>query len=82
MWIQTFTLILPNADYEVSKKRAEVLLDKVRGLEVKNQSEIVGHISASVGLAVFPENGQLVEALMRSAEAALNRARAVAGTKS
>ena len=36
---QTFTLILPNADYEVSKKRAEVLLDLVRSLEVKNQSE-------------------------------------------
>jgi diguanylate cyclase (GGDEF)-like protein/PAS domain S-box-containing protein len=78
---QTFTLILPNADYEVSKKRAEVLLDKVRGLELKKQSEIVGRISASVGLAVFPENGQTVEALMRSAEAALNRARGSGGNQ-
>ena len=78
---QTFTLILPNADYEVSKKRAEILLDQVRSLEVKNQSEIVGRISASVGLAVFPENGQTVESLMRSAEAALNRARGSGGNQ-
>jgi len=78
---QTFTLILPNAGYEVSKKRAEILLDQVRGLEVKNQSELVGYISASVGLAVFPENGQTVESLLRSAEAALNRARGGGGNQ-
>ena len=78
---QTFTLILPNADYEVSKKRAEILLDQVRNLEVKNQSEIVGRVSASVGLAVFPENGQTVESLMRSAEAALTRARGSGGNQ-
>jgi hypothetical protein len=34
-----------------------------------------------VGLAVFPENGQTVEALMRSAEAALNRARGSGGNQ-
>ncbi len=78
---QTFTLILPNAGYEVSRKRAEILLDQVRGLEVKNQSEFVGRISASVGLAVFPENGQTVEALLRSAEAALSRARSGGGNQ-
>ena len=78
---QTFTLVLPNADYEVSKKRAEILLDQVRNLEVKNQSELVGRISASVGLAVFPENGQTVESLMRSAEAALTRARGSGGNQ-
>ena len=78
---QTFTLILPNAGYEVSRKRAEILLDQVRSLEVKNQSELVGRISASVGLAVFPENGQTVESLLRSAEAALNRARGSGGNQ-
>jgi diguanylate cyclase (GGDEF)-like protein/PAS domain S-box-containing protein len=78
---QTFTLILPNAGFEVSKRRAEILLDQVRGLEVKNQSELVDHISASVGLAVFPENGQTVDSLLRSAEAALSRARGGGGNQ-
>jgi len=78
---QTFILLLPNAGFDVSRKRAEILLDQVRGLEVKSQSELVGHISASVGLAVFPDNGQTVESLIRSAEAALNRARGGGGNQ-
>jgi len=78
---QTFTLILPSTSYEVSRKRAEILLDQVRGLDVKNQSELVGHISASVGLAVFPENGQTVDSLLRSAEAALSRAKGSGGNQ-
>jgi len=78
---QTFTLILPNASYEIGKKRAEILLDHVRGLEARSQSELVDHISASVGLAVYPENGQTVEALLRSSEAALSRARGGGGNQ-
>ncbi len=78
---QTFILILPQASFEVSQKRAATLLDLVRSLEVKNQSEVVGHISASLGLAVFPSNGQTSEALLRSAEAALNRARSSGGNR-
>jgi len=77
----TFALVLPHAGFEVGKKRAELLLDQVRGLEVKNQSELVDHISASAGLAVFPENGQTVESLLRSAEAALTRARGSGGNQ-
>lgn len=77
----TFALILPNAGYEASRKRAETLLEQVTSLEVKNQSERVGHILASVGLAVFPENGQTTESLLRSAEAALNRARSSGGNQ-
>lgn len=78
---QTFILILPQAGLEVGRQRAETLLELVRTLEVKNQSELVGHISASVGLAVYPNNGQTVEALIRSVEAALNRAKVSGGNR-
>jgi diguanylate cyclase (GGDEF)-like protein/PAS domain S-box-containing protein len=78
---QTFILVLPHAGFEVSHKRAETMLELVRTLEVKNQSELVGRISASVGLAVFPNNGQTVEAMLRSAESALNRAKVGGGNR-
>ena len=78
---QTFIFVLPHASYDASLQRAETLLDLVRTLEVKSLGETVGRISASVGLAVYPSNGQTVEALLRSAEAALNRARNSGGNQ-
>jgi len=78
---QTFIVLLPQAGLEVCQLRGETLLELVRTLEVKSQSEPVGRISASVGLAVFPNNGQTVEALLRSAESALNRAKAGGGNR-
>jgi diguanylate cyclase (GGDEF)-like protein/PAS domain S-box-containing protein len=78
---QTFIMILPQTGFEASQKRATTLLDLVRGLEVKKETEVVGHVSASVGLTVFPSNGQTSEALLRSAEAALNRARSSGGNR-
>ena len=72
---QTYVIILPQGDLEVSQQRAVSLCDQARALEVKYQSEQVGHITASIGLAAFPGHGQTVENLLRSAEAALNRAK-------
>ncbi len=71
----TYIVILPQSSYEVSRGRAESLRETIRSLEVKYRTEQVGHVTASVGLAVYPGHGQTVEALLRSAEAALNRAK-------
>ena len=72
---QTFVVILPHSGYEGGRQRADSICALARSLEVKHQSAQFGHISASVGLAVFPGHGQTVENLLRSAEAALNRAK-------
>jgi diguanylate cyclase (GGDEF)-like protein/PAS domain S-box-containing protein len=75
----TYVVILPQSSYEISRQRAETLCNLARALEIKYQSEQVGHTSVSVGLAVFPGHGQTVENLLRSAEAALNRAKGGGG---
>ena len=72
---QTYVVILPQGGFEASRQRANNLCDLARALEVKLQSAQVGQITTSVGLAVFPGHGQTVENLLRSAEAALNRAK-------
>jgi diguanylate cyclase (GGDEF)-like protein/PAS domain S-box-containing protein len=75
----TYVLILPHSSYEVGRQRAQTICDLTRTLEIKHQGEQAGHVTASVGLAVFPEHGQTVENLLSSAEAALNRARSSGG---
>jgi diguanylate cyclase (GGDEF)-like protein/PAS domain S-box-containing protein len=72
---QTYVVILPQGGFEAGRLRAETLCSMARTLEVKYQSAQVGHITASLGLAIFPGHGQTVESLLRSAEAALNRAK-------
>jgi diguanylate cyclase (GGDEF)-like protein/PAS domain S-box-containing protein len=74
-----FVVILPQGSYDISRQRAGILCDLVRALEIQHKGEQVGHISASIGLAVFPSHGQTVENLLRSAEAALNRAKSSGG---
>jgi len=76
---QTYVIVLPQSSYDVGRQRAENLCALARSLEIKYQSAQVGHISASVGLAVFPGHGQTVPSLLRSAEAALNRAKSSGG---
>jgi diguanylate cyclase (GGDEF)-like protein/PAS domain S-box-containing protein len=76
---QTYVILLPQGTYDIGHQRAENLCNLARNLEVKHQGAQVGHISASVGLAVFPDHGQTAEALLRSAEAALNRAKTGGG---
>ncbi len=71
----TYVVILPQSSGAVGLKRADNLRNLVRTLEVKYRGEQVGQITVSVGLAVYPDHGQTVETLLRSAEAALNRAK-------
>jgi diguanylate cyclase (GGDEF)-like protein/PAS domain S-box-containing protein len=75
----TFVIILPQTGYDIGRMRAGSLCNLARTLEIKSRGEQVGQISASAGLAVFPGNGQTVEALLRSAEAALSRASSAGG---
>jgi diguanylate cyclase (GGDEF)-like protein/PAS domain S-box-containing protein len=78
---QTYVVLLPQSGYDIGHQRAENLCTLARTLEVKYQSAQVGHISTSVGLAVFPEHGQTGDSLLRSAEAALNRAKNSGGDR-
>jgi diguanylate cyclase (GGDEF)-like protein len=75
----SFVLILPQSDFDVTRQRAESLLDMVRGLQTRNRGDRSVHVTVSVGLAVFPGHGQTVERLLRSVEAALNRAKSAGG---
>ena len=75
----TYVVVLPQSNFEVSRKRAETVCYLARTIDIQYQGEAVGHATASVGLAVFPNHGQTAENLLRSAEAAVNRAKSSGG---
>jgi len=73
---EEFTLVLPDASLENALKRAEELRDWVTRMKITHESQTIDTVTASMGLACFPEHGSSAEALLRAADAALYRAKA------
>ena len=72
---EEIVLILPDAPQEVTVARAEVLRSGVQGLRLEHRGRELGELAISVGVAVFPRHGVTGEALLRSADEALYRAK-------
>ena len=73
---EEFLLILTDSSLEDTRKRAEELRGGVKGLDVRPRGVALGPVSASLGVAVFPEHGVTADALVRAADAALYQAKA------
>ncbi|MEW6001470.1 MAG: diguanylate cyclase [Nitrospirota bacterium] len=73
---EEFALIMPEASLEITRKRAELLREGVRHLNVRYLGQTLGMITISLGVAIFPEHGPTGEAVLRAADAALYRAKA------
>ncbi len=72
-----FTLLLPDASAEEAVEVAERVLQRVR-----EPQEILGRqfrVTASLGITVFPEDGQDAEALLRNADIAMYKAKEEGG---
>jgi diguanylate cyclase (GGDEF)-like protein/PAS domain S-box-containing protein len=74
-----FVIILPQSDSGVSAQRAENLISVIRGFDATIYAVSVGCVTASIGIATYPDQGRTVEALLRAAESAVRRARDVGG---
>ncbi len=70
-----FLLILPNAPFEVARQRAEQLRSQIKTLAVRDQAGEYVHISASFGIAIWPEHGDTATDLLMVADAAMYRAK-------
>ncbi|HIK28192.1 MAG: PAS domain S-box protein [Oscillatoriaceae bacterium SKW80] len=73
---EEFTLILPEASIEDTRRRAEQLRGDVKHLNIQYRRQSLGAITLSFGVACFPAHGETSEALIRAADAALYRAKA------
>jgi diguanylate cyclase (GGDEF)-like protein/PAS domain S-box-containing protein len=72
---EEFVVILPTADMESARSRAERIRSKLRELAVLHQGQSVGVITVSVGVAALPAHGTSAKELLQAADAALYRAK-------
>jgi diguanylate cyclase (GGDEF)-like protein/PAS domain S-box-containing protein len=73
---EEFALILLEASADDTGERARLLREEAAKLRVEYGHQPLGNITISLGVAVFPDHGVTVEALLKSADAALYRAKA------
>ncbi len=72
---EELTVILPNASLEDTQKKAEDLRIAIKNIRLKYQAQDLSNLSASFGVATFPEHGVTSQSLIRSADVALYTAK-------
>ncbi|MGA9980633.1 MAG: diguanylate cyclase [Candidatus Sulfotelmatobacter sp.] len=72
---EEFVIVLPTANAEASRSRAERIRSKLRELTVLHQGLSMGRITVSIGVAELPANGTSAAELLAAADAALYRAK-------
>jgi len=72
---EEFVIVLPTADAEAARSRAERIRSKLRELVVMHQGQSLGRITVSIGVAELPVNGTTAADLLAAADAALYRAK-------
>jgi diguanylate cyclase (GGDEF)-like protein/PAS domain S-box-containing protein len=72
---EEFTLILPEGNADVVQQRANALREAIKHLDVQHRNLPIGRVTASMGVALFPEHGRTGQALLQAADAALYRSK-------
>jgi diguanylate cyclase (GGDEF)-like protein len=72
---EEFILLLPDASRDVTRERAERIRAGAGRIGVRHDGQAVEPITLSIGLAGFPEDGAMGEALLKAADDALYRAK-------
>ncbi|KTD69441.1 regulatory protein (GGDEF domain) [Legionella steelei] len=73
---EEFLVVFYSTDAETIKTRAESIRHEISRLQIKYGAQVVGPITASIGISVFPTHGRTPEELIESADKALYFAKA------
>jgi diguanylate cyclase (GGDEF)-like protein len=73
---EEFILILPEASLDVTRQRADKLRDEFEQLLLEFRGQTLSVTPLSAGVAVFPDHGETMEAILAAVEAALRQSRA------
>jgi diguanylate cyclase (GGDEF)-like protein/PAS domain S-box-containing protein len=74
---EEFTLILPEGTGIVTRQRAEFFRQAIQQLDVHYRGRPMGKMTASMGVAVFPDHGRTAKALLEAADKALYRSKSL-----
>jgi len=72
---EEFVMILPETQMDTVHERAESIRHKVKKLSVHHRGRSLGSLSVSLGVAIFPVHETASDALLRSADQALYKAK-------
>ena len=72
---EEFTLILPEADLDAARERAEAIRAEVEAMQVLHLGKPLPQVTVSIGVAGFPMHGNAPDVLMHAADEALYRAK-------
>ena len=70
-----FVLILPEASLDITRQRAERVREAIQRVRIQYRGQTLGPISLSMGVSTFPTHGATYDALLKSADEALYRAK-------
>lgn len=72
---EEFAVILPETDVHSASRRAEEIRSAMKRLDVNYMGRPVGGITASLGIAMFPDHSEDTDALLRASDEALYAAK-------
>ena len=72
---EEFAFVLAGASLEPARKRAELLREEMKQLNVRHGGQLLGAVTISIGIAAFPDDGDTAEQLLKAADDALYRAK-------
>ena len=72
---EEFALVLTDSTLDGAFKRAEILRQQVKQLSVEYDGQLLGAISVSMGVALFPEHGSTMGDVLRASDQALYSAK-------
>jgi diguanylate cyclase (GGDEF)-like protein len=72
---EEFMLILPGANADTTRQRAERMREAVKNIFVSHRGQPVSTVTMSAGVSAFPDHGTTAEVLTQAADTALYRAK-------
>jgi diguanylate cyclase (GGDEF)-like protein len=68
---EEFALVLTDSTFDGAIQRSEILRKQIKQLSVEYAGQLLGAISASMGVASFPDHGKTMGDVLRAADQAL-----------
>jgi diguanylate cyclase (GGDEF)-like protein len=72
---EEFVIIYPETSPEFVMQRAELLRQAIAAMQLKHFGRSLGEVTASFGVASYPEHGTTIQELLKAADEALYRAK-------
>jgi diguanylate cyclase (GGDEF)-like protein/PAS domain S-box-containing protein len=72
---EEFALVLTDSSLDGAYKRAEILRQQVKQLSVEYEGQLLGAVSISMGVALFPDHGTTMGDVLRASDQALYTAK-------